>query len=125
MSKSIELTLSKLNCYESKEFPFTREETEKAILAALGGEVGAKKIRTKENGYSCRDSLQHPYDLLLSRHAGGEKPAIGVIVNAHSRHCRMEGCTGHRMYVRWEDGKHTYPCSKGCEAVDTGIYQIM
>lgn len=27
--------------------------------------------------------------------------------------CRMEGCTGVRVMVRWPDGKVTWPCSKG------------
>ena len=27
--------------------------------------------------------------------------------------CRLEGCTGLRLAVRWNDGKTTYPCTKG------------
>jgi hypothetical protein len=27
--------------------------------------------------------------------------------------CRMDGCPGLRIGVRWEDGKLTFPCSKG------------
>jgi len=27
--------------------------------------------------------------------------------------CQLEGCTGIRVTVRWRDGKHTHPCSKG------------
>ena len=27
--------------------------------------------------------------------------------------CRLEGCTGVRISVRWPDGKLTRPCSKG------------
>lgn len=30
-----------------------------------------------------------------------------------SRRCRMEGCGGKQIGVRWEDGKLTWPCSKG------------
>ena len=30
-----------------------------------------------------------------------------------TRMCRLEGCTGLRIGVRWDDGKLTYPCSKG------------
>jgi hypothetical protein len=29
--------------------------------------------------------------------------------------CRMEGCTGQRLGVRWEDKTLTYPCAKGME----------
>jgi len=27
--------------------------------------------------------------------------------------CRLDGCRGVRIPVRWSDGKHTFPCSKG------------
>lgn len=30
-----------------------------------------------------------------------------------SRVCRLEGCTGRALAVRWENGKLTYPCTKG------------
>jgi len=30
-----------------------------------------------------------------------------------SRLCGMSGCTGKALAVRWEDGKLTYPCTKG------------
>ena len=29
--------------------------------------------------------------------------------------CGMEGCTGRRVSVKWPDGRHTFPCSKGLE----------
>lgn len=38
----------------------------------------------------------------------------GVVRNLNAGRCRMEGCTGVRMYVIWEDGKSSRPCSKGC-----------
>lgn len=30
-----------------------------------------------------------------------------------TRHCRLEGCTGRRIGVRWPDKHITWPCSKG------------
>jgi hypothetical protein len=30
-----------------------------------------------------------------------------------THHCTMAGCTGLRISVRWPDGTHTFPCSKG------------
>jgi hypothetical protein len=30
-----------------------------------------------------------------------------------SRQCGMESCRGIRIYVKWEDGTITMPCSKG------------
>lgn len=32
-----------------------------------------------------------------------------------TRVCSMEGCLGRKIGVLWEDGKRTYPCSKGME----------
>ena len=29
--------------------------------------------------------------------------------------CQMEGCTGRKIAVRWNDGKLTFPCSKGMQ----------
>lgn len=30
-----------------------------------------------------------------------------------TRCCKLEGCSGIRIGVRWPDGKITWPCSKG------------
>ena len=30
-----------------------------------------------------------------------------------TRRCRLEGCTGIRVMVRWPNGKVTWPCTKG------------
>jgi hypothetical protein len=35
-----------------------------------------------------------------------------------TRPCRLEGCTGEALCVKWPDGKRTYPCGKGTEATD-------
>lgn len=29
--------------------------------------------------------------------------------------CQMDGCNGVRLSVKWPDGKHTFPCTKGME----------
>lgn len=39
------------------------------------------------------------------------------------RHCGMAGCTGKALAVRWEDGKLTYPCTKGME-FNNGTWKI-
>ena len=49
----------------------------------------------------------------------------GEIRNLHSRPCNMEGCTGHRIHVRWPNNRSTYPCSKGCKVVDSTTWQIV
>ena len=35
------------------------------------------------------------------------------IPTGSTRVCQLAGCTGRRIGVRWNDGKLTYPCSKG------------
>lgn len=30
-----------------------------------------------------------------------------------TRKCSMEGCSGERIGVRWDDGKLTFPCTRG------------
>lgn len=57
---------------------------------------------------------------MLSRDGGKN----GLIMNLASRRCQMEGCTGHRIHVKWEDGRSTYPCSKGCKQINEHTYQI-
>jgi hypothetical protein len=40
-----------------------------------------------------------------------------------TRHCALEGCTGLRIGVRWDNGRLTYPCSKGMtSAIRKGAY---
>ena len=59
---------------------------------------------------------------------------VGVVSRDHkysgvttgSTHkCRMEGCLGLRVSVRWSDGKITYPCSKGMQVMSDGRWHIM
>jgi len=35
------------------------------------------------------------------------------VATGNTHHCRLHGCNGLRVTVRWSDGKFTYPCSKG------------
>lgn len=48
---------------------------------------------------------------------------IGTLTGSTHR-CRMEGCTGRRVTVRWPDGKFTHPCTKGLTTRPDGSYQI-
>lgn len=48
----------------------------------------------------------------------------GVVVG--SRRCQMAGCLGLRLIVRWPDGRHTMPCTKGMTQDNhSGNWQIM
>lgn len=73
--------------------------------------------------FACGESNPKAYeiDTLLSR--DGKK--IGYIRSWDGHHCTMEGCTGRRICVRWQDGTVTYPCSKGIESTGTpGVWKI-
>lgn len=35
------------------------------------------------------------------------------IATGSTHHCTLEGCRGLRIAVRWDDGKITFPCSRG------------
>jgi hypothetical protein len=57
---------------------------------------------------------------ILSR--DGAKP--GLVTRADQR-CRLEGCNGVRLSTRWEDGRRTYPCSKGVTELPDGRLKIL
>lgn len=38
--------------------------------------------------------------------------------------CRMEGCRGVRLHVKWADGRRTYPCAKGVNVRPDGTLEI-
>jgi hypothetical protein len=38
--------------------------------------------------------------------------------------CRLEGCGGTRLHVKWPDGQRTYPCGKGCTVKADGSLRI-
>jgi len=39
--------------------------------------------------------------------------------------CQMEGCTGRRLVVKWDDGKISRPCTKGMTVRPDGCWQII
>ena len=43
-----------------------------------------------------------------------DKQHVGHLTGG-SRKCQLEGCTGRALAVRWDDGKLTYPCTKGMD----------
>lgn len=60
-------------------------------------------------------------ETILSREGSLE----GVLTGS-THMCRLEGCSGIRISVKWPDGKHTYPCSKGIKWNDKlNAWQIM
>jgi hypothetical protein len=48
----------------------------------------------------------------------------GTVTNA-GRRCRLEGCGGVRLSTRWDNGRRTYPCSKGVDELPDGRLQIL
>lgn len=41
------------------------------------------------------------------------------------RECRMEGCRGRRIVVKWPNGKITHPCTKGMRAISDTEWEIL
>jgi len=39
--------------------------------------------------------------------------------------CRLEGCGGTRVAVRWPNGRITFPCLKGMEVQQDGSLRIL
>ena len=54
-----------------------------------------------------------------------EGKTVGEIKNLHSRKCKLEGCSGWRIHVKWPNGKSTFPCSKGIKVIDDETMQII
>ena len=105
--------------------PLTRERVRKAIVAAVAGDIlnynyvqgyDAKQQRWVKK----RNTIGRRRTIMLS----SDHKTIGVILNNDAGPCHMEGCTGRRQYVRWEDGSVTFPCTKGCTCIATGIEAI-
>lgn len=60
-----------------------------------------------------------PKDTVVYSRGGAEK---GVTTGT-TRPCRLEGCTGICVTVRWARGT-TYPCTKGMHQRADGAWQI-
>ena len=54
----------------------------------------------------------------LTREGDVEGKVVGY------QHCRMEGCHGQRIGVRWPNGKLTWPCSLCCTANAEGVWKV-
>ena len=63
----------------------------------------------------------HPVHTMILSSDG---KSVGLVINENSRPCQMEGCTGHRMHVKWDDGSTTFPCSKGVKSINDALVQI-
>lgn len=107
----IERTVSELpeHIFLQDRLDLTKERAERAIRASLGKRV----VSTNRH-----DPVR--LRLMLS----SDRSVIGVVLNEDSRRCNMEGCTGRRQYVVWEDGMRTFPCSKGCECIADHVEKI-
>jgi len=99
----------------------------KEAEAKLSGIFAPDAVREGLSNAGCffvgpNDDGAESVDLILSRR---DRTKFGVIVNRAAYPCRMEGCTGMRMHVRWNNGSRSYPCSKGCECIASGLEKIM
>lgn len=65
------------------------------------------------------EPLVKPQDPVTTR--GGE---TGRATGSTHR-CRMHGCNGRRITVRWPDRKITHPCTKGMERAPDGGWRVL
>ena len=59
--------------------------------------------------------------------ARGDTKPTGLTTGSE-RICRMEGCTGRRIGVRWARGgkkQLTFPCTKGMEELPDGSWRLL
>jgi hypothetical protein len=59
----------------------------------------------------------------ISKVISRDGKSIGKVTGGE-RHCQMDGCTGMRIGVRWNDGKLTFPCTKGMSIVKQGGKEV-
>ncbi|MEW6048304.1 MAG: hypothetical protein AB1609_17820 [Bacillota bacterium] len=79
-----------------------------------------------------RSTAHRLLDSLWPKLSAGELPRQVVsrdgmlrgTVTGRTWRCRMEGCRGTRIEVRWPDGTATRPCSAGVRALDADTWQI-
>ena len=63
--------------------------------------------------------MVHRGERVVSR----DRQAVGLTTGG-VRSCRLEGCLGLRIGVRWPDGKLTWPCSRGMQRRG-GVWRIL
>jgi hypothetical protein len=47
------------------------------------------------------------------------------VASGSEHRCQLEGCGGVRVSVRWDDGRRTFPCSKGLTTRADDALQIL
>lgn len=96
------------------------------VLAQVANEAYAQRISKTVNDFLNGKSILGVEPLADTKYMySRDNTKTGVILDLHCMPCRLEGCTGERIHVQWEDGKHTYPCSKGCIQLDEHHWRIM
>lgn len=61
--------------------------------------------------------IETPKDVPVFR-TSEKKPSGRTTGKAYR--CQLDGCCGYRIIVRWDDGTHTRPCSKGMNITKKG-----
>lgn len=78
------------------------------MLAAIAGQ------QTNDAGYIGKK--------VYSRKTKGERQQRGAVTNTSI--CRLDGCGGCRLHVKWADGHYTYVCAKGVRDRPNGDLEI-
>lgn len=80
----------------------------------------ARSILLTLRGHTVEDDAAVYIGRMIWSRAGTVK---GVVTDTSL--CRLEGCGGTRLHVKWSDGRRSYPCARGCDARKNGDLQIM
>lgn len=84
-----------------------------ALTAALIAAINGPKIHRNPDYVGKK---------LYGRKGTSSARIAGTITNTSM--CRLEGCRGLRLHVRWPDGHRTYVCTKDCDQRKDGHYQL-
>ena len=60
--------------------------------------------------------------MVFGRRGTDFENVAGVVTNVSG--CRLAGCRGLRLHVKWPDGHRTYVCTKGCDEQEDGSLRI-
>jgi hypothetical protein len=63
-------------------------------------------------------------DRVYVRKGAGEDDNIYGIVTSNTERCRLEGCGGYRIRVKWKDGRITKPCSNATHIEGENAWRI-
>lgn len=88
-----------------------------------GLSIVAQHIDDYEDG-PCQCCVPQKGDSIYVRRGGPEGDDYHGTVTGNTERCRLEGCGGYRIRVKWPDGQVTKPCSDGLRKEGPNAWRI-